>query len=179
MAAALAGTSTERLQHFLRDADWNAHALDQLRVPHLITLSPAGGMLALDDTGLLKQGCGSVGVARQYGGVLGKVANCQAVVTAEYIADHPTLKMPWHWPVSAQLSLPEAWDADTERREHVHVPEGTPVQTKQDVALLLIDRARQWPVPFKLVLADAGYGRNANFLKGLEERQLLSACGVE
>src|SRR6266536_3489769 len=179
IAAALAGTSTERLQHFLTDADWDAHALDQLRVQHLISLSPVGGMLALDDTGLLKQGCGSVGVARQYCGFVGKVANCQAVVTAEYIADQPTIKMPLHWPVSAQIYLPEAWDTDTERRKHVHVPEETPVQTKHDVALLLIDRALQWQVPFKLVLADAGYGRNAHFLKGLEERKLLSACGVE
>ncbi len=135
-------------------------------------------MLALDDTGLLKQGHASVGVARQYCGFLGKVANCQAVVTAEYLADQPTTKTPFHWPVSAQLYLPEVWDADIERRKHVRVPEEIPAQTKHDGALMLIDRARQWKVPFKLVLADAGYGRNANFLKGLEERNLFYACGV-
>jgi len=79
----LAGTSTERLQHVLTDADWDALALHQLRVQSLLSLSPKDGLLALDDTSLLKQGRESVGVARQYSGVKGKPANCQAVVTAE------------------------------------------------------------------------------------------------
>jgi len=65
MAAALAGTSTEHLQHVLTDADWDTLTLDQLRVQHLLSMSPTDGMLALDDTGLLKQGHSSVGVARQ------------------------------------------------------------------------------------------------------------------
>jgi SRSO17 transposase len=63
IAAALAGTSTERLQHLLTDADWDALALHQLRIQHLLSFSPKGGLLALDDTSLLKQGRESVGVA--------------------------------------------------------------------------------------------------------------------
>src|SRR5581483_1274008 len=81
IAAAVAGTSTERLQHLLTDADWDADALDRQRVAQLTAHSPAGGVLVLDDTGLPKQGKQSVGVARQYSGTLGRTANCQIVVS--------------------------------------------------------------------------------------------------
>ena len=76
LAAALAGTSTERLQHRLPDTDWDALALDELRVQHLLSVSPKGGVLVLDDTSFLKQGRESVGVARQYCGARGKAAAC-------------------------------------------------------------------------------------------------------
>src|SRR5579862_8437804 len=84
IAAALAGTSAERLQHLLTDATWDAAALDEARVNALVPLSPPDGILAIDDTGLPKQGKASVGVSRQYSGTLGKIGNCQVVVTAEY-----------------------------------------------------------------------------------------------
>src|SRR5918992_3997901 len=64
IAAAVAGTSTERLQHLLTDATWEPQALDAQRVQTLTAQSPPQGLLVLDDTGLPKQGRGSVGVAR-------------------------------------------------------------------------------------------------------------------
>src|ERR671932_234827 len=109
IAAAVAGTSTERLQHLLTDADWDPLALDEARVRQLVVQSPSDGILALDDTGLPKQGKASVGVARQYSGTLGKVTNCQVVVSAEYIEDAPATSTPLHWPVSARLYLHETW----------------------------------------------------------------------
>src|SRR3712207_4188996 len=67
IAAAVAGTSTERLQHLLTDADWDPRELDAARVRSLSARSPQqGGVLVLDDTSLPKQGKASVGVARQY-----------------------------------------------------------------------------------------------------------------
>src|SRR5262249_31401414 len=81
-AEVVAETSTARLQHLLTDATWEPPALDQQRVRALAAQSPPHGMLVLDDTGLPKQGRSSVGVARQYSGTLGKVANCQVVVSA-------------------------------------------------------------------------------------------------
>jgi SRSO17 transposase len=68
IAAAVAGTSTERLQHLLTDAAWDPQALDRMRVQVLRAQSPAGGILVLDDTGLPKQGPASVGVEHQYSG---------------------------------------------------------------------------------------------------------------
>ena len=178
IAAAVAGTSTERLQHLLTDATWDPQALDEQRVRALAAQSPPHGLLVLDDTGLPKQGRGSVGVARQYSGTLGKVANCQVVVSAHYVADDPTNHAPVHWPLSAQLYLPEAWATDSARRAKVHVPVEVALQTKPALALALVDRARAWGVPFAWVVADAGYGDNPTFLQGLEARQLAYVVGV-
>src|SRR6266540_6879374 len=86
IAATVAGISTERLQHLLTDADWDPAALDRERVRGLVAASRAGGVLALDETSLPKQGRRSVGVQRQYCGALGKKANCQVVVSAQYLA---------------------------------------------------------------------------------------------
>jgi hypothetical protein len=68
IAAAVAGTSTERLQHLLTDADWDPEALDRDRVRALVAVRPPGGVLVLDETSLPKQGRASVGVQRQYCG---------------------------------------------------------------------------------------------------------------
>jgi len=83
IAATVAGASTERLQHLLTDAQWEPLALDEARVRWLSARSPTGGILVLDDTGLPKQGKASAGVAAQYSGTLGKIGNCQVVVSAE------------------------------------------------------------------------------------------------
>jgi SRSO17 transposase len=178
IAAAVAGTSTERLQHLLTDATWDPQGLDQQRVQALVAQSPRAGLLVLDDTGLPKQGRSSVGVARQYSGTLGKVANCQVVVSVHYVADAPTSRAPVHWPMTAQLSLPEAWATDAARRSKVHVPAEVVFQTKPELALTLVDRARAWRVPFAWVVADAGYGDNPTFLQGLAARQIAYVVGV-
>jgi SRSO17 transposase len=178
IAAAVAGTSTERLQHLLTDATWEPQALDQQRVTALVAQSPPHGLLLLDDTGLPKQGRSSVGVARQYSGTLGKVANCQVVVSAHYVADEPTSSAPVHWPLTARLYLPEAWAADSARRAKVRVPTDVPFQTKPELALALVDQARTWGVPFACVVADAGYGDNPTFLQGLDDRQVAYVVGV-
>jgi SRSO17 transposase len=178
IAAAVAGTSTERLQHLLTDATWEPQALDQQRVTALVAQSPPQGILVLDDTGLPKQGRSSAGVARQYSGTLGKVANCQVVVSAHYIADEPTSRAPVHWPLTAQLYLPEAWATDAARRAKVHVPTEVSLQTKPELALTLVDQARAWGVPFAWVVADAGYGDNPTFLQGLDSRHIAYVVGI-
>lgn len=178
IAAAVAGTSTERLQHLLTDAEWDPEELDAARVRALSARSPKG-VLVLDNTDLPKQGQSSVGVARQYSGSLGKVANCQVVVSAEYVADAPTSPAPLHWPVSGRLYLPEEWANDPERRGPAHVPEDVRFRTKPEIALSLVDRARDWRVPFDVVVSDSGYGDNPGFLAGLEERHIAYVCAVE
>ena len=178
IAAAVAGTSTECLQYLLTDAAWDPQALDQQRVTALVAQSPPHGLLLLDDTGLPKQGRSSVGVARQYSGTLGKVANCQVVVSAHYVADEPTSRAPVHWPLTTRLYLPEGWATDAARRSKVHVPAEVAFQTKPALALTLVDQARLWGVPFATVVADAGYGDHPAFLQGLDDRQLPYVVGV-
>jgi SRSO17 transposase len=179
IAAALAGTSTERLQHLLTDADWDSLKLDEVRVRSLGAKSPKGGVLVLDDTSFPKQGKASVGVAPQYCGTLGKRANCQVVVSAHYVADEPESSRPLHWPVSAQLYLPEGWANDLQRREISHVPEEISFRSKPHIALSLVDLSREWGVPSEVVVADSGYGKYPSFLGGLEEREVAYVCGVE
>jgi SRSO17 transposase len=178
IAAAVAGTSTERLQHLLTDATWEPQALDQQRVPALVAQRPAHGILVLDDTGLPKQGRRSVGVARQYAGTLGQVANCQVVVSAHDVADAPTSSAPGHWPLTARLSMPEAWAADCARRAKVRVPTDVTFQTKPELALAWVDQARTWGVPCAPGGTDAGSGDNPTFLKGLDDRQVAYVVGV-
>lgn len=176
IAAAVAGTSTERLQHLLTDADWDASGFDGTQ---RIALSPAGGLRARDDTTFPKQGRASVGVGRHYCGVVGKVANCQTLLTAAYSADDPTTQTPLHWPVAGRRFLPDHGINEQERRDRAHIPAPVIAQTKHDVALAVIDQARAWQVPFRMVLADADYGRVANFSTGLDERKLRYVCAVD
>jgi len=69
------------------------------------------------------------------------------VVSAEFLADDPTSRPPFHWPVSAQLSLPETWTQNSQRRKQAHVPQESSQQTKREIALALRDRAKQWACP--------------------------------
>jgi SRSO17 transposase len=180
IAAAVAGTSTERLQHLLTDAAWDAQALDEARVKRLLALhAPTAGVLVFDDTGLPKKGTESVGVAAQYSGTLGKIGNCQVVVSAEYLVDDPASSTPFHFPVSARLYLPESWITDDERRKQTHVPAEISQQTKPEIALSLLDQAQEWGVPIQAVVVDAGYGDNPNFLAGLDARRVPYVCAVE
>jgi SRSO17 transposase len=133
----------------------------------------------LDDTSFPKQGKASVGVARQYCGALGKRANCQVVVSAQYVAYEPQSSRPLHWPVSGRLYLPEGWANDPERRERSHVPCEVVFRSKPHIALSLVDLSGEWEVPFEVVVADSGYGKYPSFLGGLEERKLSYVCGVE
>ena len=101
------------------------------------------------------------------------------VVSAEFLADDPVSSTPFHWPVSAQLFLPESWTEDAERRKQAQGPEEITEQTKPEIALGLLDCVRQWGVPIQAVVVDAGYGDNPNFLRGLDERQVPYMCAVE
>ena len=180
IAAAVAGTSTERLQHLLTDAEWDPQELDAARVRRLSEKSPKGGILVLDETSFPKKGNRSVGVARQYCGELGKVANCQVVVSAQYVADEPESRSPLHWPVSGRVYLPEeGWAYDLERRQQAHVPEEVEFRKKPEIALSLADLSREWGVPFGFVVADSGYGDNPEFLKGLQKRGVSYVVAVE
>src|SRR3989442_7464094 len=108
-----------------------------------------------------------------------KIGTGQVVVSAEYLADDPASSTPFHFPVSAQLFLPESWTQDAQLRKQARVPEPISQQTTPEIALGLLDRARLWGLPIAAVVVDAGYGDNPHFLQGLDDRQVPYVCAVQ
>ncbi|MFH1140845.1 MAG: IS701 family transposase, partial [Chloroflexota bacterium] len=169
----VAGTNEQRLQEFLTNTAWKPEEMDRLRVKEMKERTSLGeGVQLVDDTGIPKKGRCSVGVARQYSGTLGRVDNCQVLVTTHYV------DTTFDWPIAAQAYLPERWTKDRARRKAARVPSSIRFQTKGEMALRLIDLGLAWGVPTRVVVADAGYGDQPPFLKGLEKRLLPYVVGV-
>ena len=166
IAAALPGTNAQRLQELLTRIQWDEAAVNAQRVEFMRdTVRVGDGALIVDATDFVRQGKSSVGVARQYAGSVGKRANCQVAVTTTY-ADAGV-----SWPLGVQLYLPKAWTDDPGRCAQARVPSQVVFQTKPQLAIQLLDQARGWDLPHKVVLADADFGRDSAFLTALEERK--------
>lgn len=142
-----------RQQAILGRGRWDADALrDIVRDYALETLADPDAVLVVDETGFLKQGKASCGVARQYTGSAGKITNCQIGVFASYVSCHG------HAFVDRALYLPKAWTDEPERMAKAHVPPTTGFATKPALALSMIERALAADVPFSWVAADSVYG---------------------
>jgi SRSO17 transposase len=142
-----------RQQAILGRGRWEADALrDLVRNYVLESLADRDAVLVLDETGFLKQGKASCGVARQYTGSAGKITNCQIGVFAAYVSRHG------HAFIDRALYLPKTWTDDPARLAAAHVPPGTAFATKPRLALGMIERAIATKVPFMWVAADSVYG---------------------
>lgn len=166
----------QSLQHFIADAPWDAAAV--LRVARDWVLAPMArhGRVAawiVDDTAFPKKGQHSVGVARQYCGVLGKQDNCQVAVSVSVANEAVSL------PVAYQLYLPESWAGDRRRRRAVGIPEAVTFQPKWQIALGQIQTLQVEGVPPAPVVADAGYGDTTAFREALTTMGLAYAVGVK
>src|SRR5512134_1643631 len=125
-----------RQQAVLGRTVWEADALrDVVRDYALETLNSPDAILVIDETGFLKQGKATCGVARQYTGSAGKITNCQIGVFAAYVSGYG------HAFIDRQLYLPKSWASDPERRAAAHVPAGVGFATKPALAAALIERA--------------------------------------
>jgi SRSO17 transposase len=131
MAAAVPGTSEQRLQELLTNMQWDEEDLNRQRVHKMIAEATVGhGVLIFDDTGFAKQGKHSVGVARQYSGTLGKVGNCQVAVTCCYSDPQAS------WPVAVRLSLPREWAEEPERCRRARVPAAVPFESMENLGIM-------------------------------------------
>jgi SRSO17 transposase len=145
-----------RQQAILGRGRWSADALRDIVHDYVLeTLADDDGVLVIDETGFLKQGKASCGVARQYTGSAGKITNCQIGVFACYVSRHG------HAFIDRALYLPKAWTDDAARMAAAHVPEKTGFATKPMLAVRMIERALAAKAPFKWVAADSVYGVGA------------------
>ena len=162
-------TSYQAFQHFITHAPWEAEVVWQ----RLRALVPERtGILILDETSFPKSGPHSVGVARQYCGALGKVANCQVAVTAALWTGRRA------WPLGALLYLPETWTSDLARRAAAGIPLAVVFQEKWRLALTLVRRSRAAGVRLTAVVADAEYGDNSTVRQTLHRLRLPYALGI-
>ena len=162
-------TSYQAFQHFITHAPWDGEALwRRLRR----VLPERTGILILDETSFPKQGPHSVGVARQYCGALGKVANCQVAVTAALWTGRRA------WPLGALLYLPEEWTSNGARRSSTRIPTSVVFQEKWRLALTLWRRTRAAGITLAAVVADAEYGDNSTVRAAWHRAQLPYAVGI-
>ena len=111
---------------------------------------------------------------RQYCGALGKTANCQLAVSLHRADEAAGTSQPLAW----RLFLPESWTDDPARCQRAGVPPGTVHQSKQDLALGLLDQALGWQSPPGVVLADEAYGGSFEWRLALRERDLFYCVRV-
>ncbi len=166
LAEAVGERDPQGVQRLLNSAKWDADEVrDDLRsyvVEHLA--DEETGVLIVDETGFLKKGEKSVGVARQYTGTAGDTVNCQVGVFLAYASNKGAAF------VDRALYLPKRWADDPVRRREAGVPEEIFFENKIELAERMLERAFEDGVPAKWVVADSFYGRLHTFREWLEER---------
>lgn len=154
-----------RMQSLLGRSSWNAEVLrDLVRTEVLASLGDPRGVLVVDETGFLKKGEHSVGVARQYSGTAGRIENCQVGVFLGYASPLGQAL------IDRRLYLPETWAGDDARRQRTHVPQDVAFATKPQIACDLIAAALDAKTPCAWVLADSVYGSDSRLRRMLEAR---------
>lgn len=164
LADYLGDDTPKNLQHFIARSQWNADEVrDDLQRYVDDHLGDADGVLVLDETGFLKKGTKSAGVARMYSGTAGRIENCQIGVFLAYA----TAK--GHTLIDRELYLPQAWIDDRERCREAHVPDEVDFATKPQLARGMLQRAMVAQVPAKWVVADEVYGSDYQFRRCCEQ----------
>jgi SRSO17 transposase len=174
MAERLALGAYDQLHHFVSAGVWDVAPVGtELLVQADKLVGGRDAVLVIDDTAVLKKGRHSVGVAPQYCSALGKIANCQTLVSLTLARGEVPVM------AAMRLFLPESWTNDGARLKRAGVPIAyRTVRTKWEIGLAEIDRVIAAGVRFGCVLADAGYGSSARFRQGLTARKLSWAVGI-
>jgi SRSO17 transposase len=170
IAERLPGGNEQAMQQFVNQSPWDHEGI-QLQLAQYLAFVFSGkkkkrsGVLVLDDTTLPKKGNHSVGVSRQYCGALGKVANCQSIVTWHYVGRESE-----HFPIVGELYLPENWTQDKRRLKRCRVPKKRfSFQKKWELANDLLKKIPKESLPYEAIVCDAGYGEIKEFLRVLDE----------
>lgn len=164
-------------QHLLGRAEWDPDALrDRLRSYVTEHLADPQAVGVMDETGFLKKGIHSAGVARQYSGTAGRIENCQIGVFLAYASQRG------HTLLDRELYLPKEWTDDRERCRGAGVPEERAFATKPVLARQMVERTLEAGVPLAWVTGDSVYGDDRTLRGWLEEREqayVLAVSGKE
>jgi len=166
IALAVKDGNVRAMQRFVSDAPWDDNKMTA-KYRNLVNddLGRPNGALIFDESGFIKKGRDSIGVARQYCGTAGKVDNCQVGVFAAYVSDQGYAL------VDKRLFIPQKWFADDycQRRIKCKLPADTVFHTKPQLAVEMLDAVVEENVlPFKYVLADCLYGASPEFIEAVE-----------
>jgi len=161
------------MQRLLATADWDADAVrDDVRDYVVEHLGDPTGVLVVDETGFLKKGTKSAGVARQYSGTAGRIENCQIGVFLGYTTAAGRTFL------DRELYLPKAWAEDRGRCREAAVADDVEFATKPELAMRMIGRALEVGVPAGWLTADEVYGQHCGLRRMLEERQMPYVLAV-
>ncbi len=166
--------SPDGLQRLLNFSPWDEggcrDAVRRFAVRHL---GDPGAVLAVDETGFLKKGRMSAGVARQYTGTAGRVENCQVGVFLAYAAPDGSRAL-----IDRELYLPEKWTGDRDRCRSAGIGDEVAFATKPQLAEKMIGRAVEAGVPFAWVTGDEVYGGNPGLRSWLEGEGIAYVMAV-
>ena len=156
-------TTPYAFQHLLRRALWDPEAVrDELRCYLIQHLGDPEAVLVIDETGFLKKGRHSAGVARQYSGTAGRIENCQIGVFLGYASRLGQALL------DRELYLPKEWTDDPARCQQAGIPEDRQFATKPQLARQMLQRARAAGVPARWVTGDSVYGNDRRLRLWLE-----------
>src|ERR687884_1837862 len=162
-----------RTQRLLSHVQWDeAAARDLCRAYAVEALADQEAVLIVDETGFLKQGTKSAGVARQYSGTAGRIENCQIGVFLAYASGNG------HALIDRELYLPKKWAEDPARRAAAGIPKEVGFATKPELARRMIARAIAAGVPFAWVLGDEVYGSDRRLRIDLEQQESPFVLGI-
>src|SRR5690242_15315616 len=171
MAEALGEANAHGVQRLLEEADWDEEAVrDEVRTYVIEQLGEPPGILVVDETGFLKKGKKSAGVARQYSGTAGRRENCQIGVFLLYASTCGAAFL------DRELYLPEEWTTDPVRCREAGIPKAVGLATKGELAQRMISRAFAAGVKAAWVVGDTVYGYEElrSWLEGRQQPYVLA-----
>jgi SRSO17 transposase len=157
--------SPDGMQRLLNFSPWDEGAVRDALARYVVkAMGDPAAVLAVDETGFLKKGRMSAGVARMYTGTAGRVENCQVGVFAAYVTPDGGRAL-----VDRELYVPEKWADDRDRCRAAGIGDEVAFATKPDLAWAMISRARDAGLPFSWVAGDEVYGGNPRLRARLEK----------
>jgi SRSO17 transposase len=166
IAVAVENAKVRAMQFFVSDVVWDQDRI-MLNYRSMVNedMGDPDGTLIFDESGFVKKGNESAGVAKQYCGSIGKVENSQVGVFAGYATRHGYCLL------DSRLFVPEKWFSDEYalRRKKCKFPEDLQFKTKPQLAVEMLNEiSSQGIIPFRYVEADSIYGNSPEFIKAVE-----------